>query len=77
VSVSPLNKGTVPWLGQFYNQVTMTDIAAYIAANGITIYNAGDVVWWAHTTAREMINQIEDSGGFNNLHTSTIYMPIK
>ena len=72
-----LKNGTVAWLGQFNNQATMTDITAYIAANGITVHDADDAVVWARTAAREMIVQIEDSGGFTNPSTSALYEPIR
>ena len=72
-----LKNGTVAWLGQFNNQATMTDIAAYITANGITVHDADDAVVWAQTAAQEMIIQIEDSGGFTNPSTSTLYEPIR
>ena len=42
-----LKNGTVVWLGQFNNQATMTDIAAYITTNGITVHDADDAVVWA------------------------------
>ena len=72
-----LKNGTVAWLGQFNNQATMTDITAYIAANGITVHDADDAVVWARTAAREMIVRIEDSGGFTNPSTSALYEPIR
>ena len=46
-AAAPLKNGTVAWLGQFNNQATMTDIAAYITANGVTVYDANDAVVWA------------------------------
>jgi hypothetical protein len=54
----------------------MTDIAAYLAANGITTQD-DDVIWWARSAAREMVNQIEESGGFENPSTSVLYEPIR
>ena len=55
----------------------MTNIAAYIAANGVTVHNADNAVIWARTTAQEIIVQVEDSGGFSNPSTSVIYEPIR
>ena len=46
-AAAPLKNGTVTWLGQFNNQATMTDIVAYIAANGIMVHDADDAVVWA------------------------------
>ena len=70
-----LKNGTVAWLGQFNNQATMTDIVAYIAANGVMVHDADDAVVWARTATREMIIQIEDSRGFTNPSTSALYKP--
>ena len=48
-AAAPLKNGTVAWLGQFNNQATMTDIVAYIAANGVMVHDADDAVVWART----------------------------
>ena len=76
-AVAPLKNGTVAWLGQFNNQATMTDIAAYIATNGVTVHDADDAVVWARTAIQGMIVRIEDSGGFTNPSTSALYEPIR
>ena len=55
----------------------MTDIAAYIAANDVTVHDADDAVVWAQTAAWEMIVWIEDSGRFSNPFTSVIYELIR
>ncbi|KAF8546296.1 hypothetical protein OG21DRAFT_1527923 [Imleria badia] len=62
--------GPVAWISEFTNQVTMTDIAAYLAANGVTIHDTDDAVWWAHSVAREMLNRIDESGGSDNPSTA-------
>ena len=76
-SSSPAQNGLVTWISQFNNQATMTNITAYIAANGITVHDTDDAVIWAQTAAREMIVRIEDSGGFSNPSTSVIYELIR
>ena len=38
-AVALLKNGLVTWIGQFNNQATMTDITAYIAANGVTVHD--------------------------------------
>ena len=43
-AAAPLKNDTVAWLGQFNNQATMTDITAYITANGVTVHDANDAV---------------------------------
>ena len=55
----------------------MTDIAAYIATNGVTVHDANDAVVWARTATQEMIIQIEDSGGFTNSSMSALYKPMR
>ena len=55
----------------------MTNIVAYITANGVTVHNADDAVIWAQTATQEMVVQIKDSRGFSNSSTSTIYKPIR
>ncbi|KAF8547070.1 hypothetical protein OG21DRAFT_1527405 [Imleria badia] len=55
----------------------MTNIAAYIAAYGITVHDADDAVWWVHSVAREMLNHIDESGGSDNPSTAAHYGPIR
>ena len=55
----------------------MTDIAAYVAANGITVQDANDTIWWARSATREMVTRIEEAGGFDNPSTSIHYAPIR
>ena len=55
----------------------MTDIAAYIAANGVTVQDADDAIWWARSAAREMVTRIEEAREFDNPSTSVHYAPIR
>jgi hypothetical protein len=55
----------------------MTDIVVYLATNGVTIQDTNDTIWWACSTAQEMINWIEVPGRFVNLFTGTLYEPIR
>ena len=75
--VTPLQNGRVAWSGQFNNQASMTDIAAYIAANGVTVQDANDTIWWARSAAWEMVTCIKEAGGFDNPLTSVHYAPIR
>ena len=72
--VSPLHHGTMAWLGQFNNQVTMTNIVVYLAANGVTVHDANDPIWSACSTAQEIFNQIKESRGFDNPSTGALYI---
>jgi hypothetical protein len=42
--VVPLHNGAVTWIGQFNNQVIMTDIVAYLATDGITTQDIDDAI---------------------------------
>jgi hypothetical protein len=64
-------------IGQFNNQITITNIMAYLAANGLTTQDTDNVIWWAHSTTWEMVNQIEELGEFENSSTSILYKPIR
>ena len=55
----------------------MTDIVVYLATNGVTVQDANDAIWWARSAAQEMINQIEESGGFDNPSTGALYGPMR
>ena len=75
--VTPLQNGRVAWSGQFNNQASMTDIVAYVAANGVTVQDADDAIWWARSATQEMVTRIEEAGGFDNPSTSIHYTPIR
>ena len=55
----------------------MTDIKAYAAINGITVQDANNAIWWAHSIAQEMVTHIKEAGGFDNPLTSIHYAPIR
>ena len=55
----------------------MTDIAAYVAANGVTVQDADDAIWWARSAAWEMVTRIKEAGGFDNPLTSVHYALIR
>ena len=55
----------------------MTDIVVYIATNGVTVQDTDDAIWWACSTAREMVIRIKEAGGFDNPLTSVHYTPIR
>ncbi|KAI6140213.1 hypothetical protein EDD17DRAFT_1516407 [Pisolithus thermaeus] len=46
--VSPHTRPQVPWEGTFSRMATMADVAAYLAANGITPHTADNAITWAH-----------------------------
>ena len=54
----------------------MTDITAYVAANGVTVQDPDDAIWWGRSAAREMVTRIKEAGGFDNPLTSVHYVPI-
>ncbi|KAI6162380.1 hypothetical protein EDD17DRAFT_1508107 [Pisolithus thermaeus] len=53
--VSPHTRPQVPWEGTFSQMATMADVAAYLAANGITAHTANDTIVWAHRMGNEYI----------------------
>ena len=77
VGVTPLQNGRVAWSGQFNNQASMTDIAAYVATNGITVQDTDDAIWWACSATQEMATCIEEARGFDNPSTSIHYTLIR
>ncbi|KAF8553602.1 hypothetical protein OG21DRAFT_1485264 [Imleria badia] len=75
VMAAPRHDSPVAWIGEFTNQVTMTNIAAYLATNGITVHDADDAVWCTRSIAQEMLNHINESGGLDNPSTAAHYGP--
>ena len=55
----------------------MTDIAVYVATNGVTVQDTDDAIWWACSATQEMATCIEEAGGFDNPSTSIHYTPIR
>ena len=55
----------------------MTDIVAYLTANGVTRHDANNAVQWAHTVAWEMTNRVKESGGYTNPSMSAHYRPMR
>ena len=55
----------------------MTNIVAYVAANGITVQDADNAIWWACSAAQEMVTCIKEAGGFDNPLTSIHYALIR
>jgi hypothetical protein len=74
---APQHNGPVAWISEFTNQVTITNITAYLAANGVTVHDTDNTVWWACSIAREMLNCIDESGGSDNPSTAAHYGPIR
>ncbi|KAI5989536.1 hypothetical protein EDD15DRAFT_2370602 [Pisolithus albus] len=61
--VAPHDGTRVPWEGEFTRSAGMADIAAYLAANGITPHDADDALVWARRAGREYITHAVDNGG--------------
>ncbi|KAI6158860.1 hypothetical protein EDD17DRAFT_1511799 [Pisolithus thermaeus] len=61
--VSPHTRPQVPWEGTFSQMATMADVAAYLAANGVTPHTANNAITWACRAGNEYITCVVSNGG--------------
>ncbi|KAI6142542.1 hypothetical protein EDD17DRAFT_1515718 [Pisolithus thermaeus] len=61
--VSPCTRPQVPREGTFSQMATMADVAAYLAANGVTPHTTDNAITWAHRVGNEYITHVVSNGG--------------
>ncbi|KAI5992519.1 hypothetical protein EDD15DRAFT_2197090 [Pisolithus albus] len=61
--VAPRDGTRVPWEGEFTRSASMADIAAYLAANGITPHDADDALVWARRAGNKYVTRAVNNGG--------------
>ncbi|KAI6137749.1 hypothetical protein BKA82DRAFT_18623 [Pisolithus tinctorius] len=75
--VSPVEGASHPWDGEFTASADRASIAAYLAANGVSAYDADDALQWARQAGREYVNGIIANGGENNPQVMAKIEPLR